>query len=347
MAFDFSSVARSAAGSVASAARQAGGTVFDILNPAKQRLNIAGLLPGGKASAPKSDPNVGFTGTAGGSAASPAEDDWRVRISLAENSNIFYKDPNLLYNAIQAPLKETNGVVFPYTPSITIGHSANYNSQALTHSNYPAQFYTNSEVNDITISGEFTVQSPEEGQYLMAAVYFFRSATKMFFGSGDNVGNPPPIVFLDGYGSHYFPHVPCVVTNFSHTLSSDVDYIQVPITNTTLENVSFEQPNANIGSVQNVDPGIVPSLLNSSNTRRTTGSGAVLGVDAPDFASGARSTQKFKTIESSTRVPTASTISITLRTVYSRRNLHDRFDLNKFSRGELLADRDKGYGGFL
>ena len=47
----------------------------------------------------------------------------------------------------------------------------------------------------------------------------------MFFGNSSNPGNPPPMVFLDGYGDHYFPHVPCVVTQFSHTMPSDVDYV--------------------------------------------------------------------------------------------------------------------------
>jgi hypothetical protein len=340
MAFDFYSVARSAVGTVSSAARQAGGTVFDILNPAKQRLNIAGLLPGGRASAPKGEPSVGFTGAAGGGAASPAEDDWRVRISLADKSNIFYKSP-MSMDAMMYPLIDTNGVVFPYTPAITIGHSANYSSQALTHSNYPAQFYTSSEVNDITISGEFTVQSPEEGQYLMAAVYFFRAATKMFFGQGANVGNPPPIVFLDGYGSHYFPHVPCVITNFTHQLSDSVDYINVPITTSILEETQVEAAGPNSG----------PSLFDNGAGGLTPDLGAV----APNFGSkkaalnsnNTYTQQQFKRITSSTRVPTSSVISITLRTVYSRKNLHDRFDLEKFSRGELLADRDKGYGGFL
>jgi hypothetical protein len=295
-------------------------------------------------------------GDAGSGATSPAEDDWRVRISLADKSDIFYKDPLQLQTALMYPLVATNGVVFPYTPTITMGHSANYSSQALTHSNYPAQFYTNSEVNDITISGDFTVQSPEEGQYLMAAIYFFRSATKMFFGQGTNVGNPPPIVFLDGYGSHYFPHVPCVITNFTHQLSGDVDYISVPITNTFLEDVPLAKPDANIGSVQlsAEEQQYVPSLLDSSNTRgRMTKSGAVLGVDAPAFSSSptaeaaGRMTQQYKNIVSNTRVPTSSTVSITLRTVYSRKGLHDRFDLNKFAKGELLANKDKGYGGFL
>ena len=339
MAFDFSSVASSAAGTIASAAKKAGGTVFDILNPSKQRLNIAGLLPGGRSSAPKNDPNIGFQGIAGtGAATAPAEDDWRVRISLAEKSNIFYKDPNIIANTLLTPLIETNGVVFPYTPTISIGHSANYQIQSLTHSNYPAQFYTNSEVNDITISGEFTAQSPEEGQYLMAAVYFFRAATKMFFGQGTNVGNPPPIVFLDGYGSHYFPHVPCVITNFTHQLPNDVDYIKVPMTNITLEDVAFEKPNANIGSVQNAE--YVPSLLKSGRAVPKNVNPALVSQDN-------RTTQAYKRIESSTRVPTSSTISITLRTVYSRKNLADRFDLNKFAQGQLLADKDRGYGGFL
>jgi hypothetical protein len=341
MAFNFSSVAQSAIGSVTGAARQAGGTVFDILNPSKQRLNIAGLLPGGRSSSPKVDPSIGVQNDTSGGATSPAEDDWRVRISLADKSNIFYKEAGLLYNALMAPLIETNGVVFPYTPSITMGHSANYSSQALTHSNYPAQFYTGSEVNDIQISGDFTVQSPEEGQYLMAAVYFFRAATKMFFGQSSNVGNPPPIVFLDGYGSHYFPHVPCVITNFSHQLSSDVDYISVPITSTTLEDVEVPAAGPNSG----------PSLYDDGKGGLTDD----LGKVAPNFGSKKASLnqnntytqQQFKSITSSTRVPTSSTISITLRTVYSRKNLHDRFDLDKFAKGQLLADKDKGYGGFL
>jgi hypothetical protein len=222
-----------------------------------------------------------------------------------------------------------------------MGHSANYSSQSLTHSNYPAQFYTGSEVNDIQISGDFTVQSPEEGQYLMAVVYFFRSATKMFFGSGENIGNPPPIVFLDGYGSHYFPHVPCVITNFSHILASDVDYINVPVTTSILEETQVEAAGPNSG----------PSLYDDGKGGLTSDLSAV----APNFGSkkaalnpnNTYTQQQFKRITSSTRVPTSSTISITLRTVYSRKNLHDRFDLNKFAQGELLANKDKGYGGFI
>jgi hypothetical protein len=232
------------------------------------------------------------------------------------------------------PLLETNGVIWPYVPQISVTHQANYTSAALTHSNYPAHFYNNSEVADIQVSGEFTVQGPADGQYLMAAIYFFRSATKMFFGTGANVGNPPPIVFLDGYGSHYFPHVPCVITSFQHTMPSEVDYIQVPISKTSLTESAASAPAGPNTSVQlsEEEKAFVPALLQSSKegTRATT---------APKL--------EYNTITTTTRVPAVSTISVTLRPIYSRKNLHDRFDLNKFANGDLLADNDRGFGGFI
>jgi hypothetical protein len=48
----------------------------------------------------------------------------------------------------------------------------------------------------------------------------------MFFGKDTNAGNPPPVVYLDGYGDFYFPHVSCVVTSFQHTMPPEVDYLE-------------------------------------------------------------------------------------------------------------------------
>lgn len=318
------------------------GTVFDLLDPANARRAISGLLPGGANSLGKGSPNIGFQNAAGtGGATAAGEDDWRVRLSLPDNSQLFYKNggTSSTQNQIMAPLMETNGVIWPYTPSINISHTANYNPVQLTHSNYSAQFYNNSDVADIQISGEFTVQSVEEGQYLMAAIYFLRSATKMFFGQGANVGNPPPILFLDGYGSHYFPHVPVVVTNFTHQLPDSVDYIQIPISSTVLEETEIQPDNANIGSVNLIDNGygqmVKPSTV-APNFNATQKSASV------------PSTQyQYKTLTSSSRVPTSSTVSVTVRPIYSRKNLHDRFNLDDFASGKLVADRDKGFGGFL
>jgi len=315
-----------------SSVQKSSGTVFDLLNPANARRSKAGFPGlGGIGGLGKVMPNFGFgSGSPGLGASAAGEDDWRVRLSLADGANIFYKDPGVNFNTIMTPLIETNGVIWPYTPSIQVSHVANYSTAVLTHSNYSAHFYNNSDVSDITVNGEFTVQSVEEGQYLMAAIYFLRSATKMFFGQGANMGNPPPILFLDGYGSHYFPHVPCVITNFTHNLSNDVDYLQVPITQTTLEDVILtapDNPNGAVSYLDNDGMKYIPDMGRGTRPQKTITS------------------QKFTSIVSTTRVPTASTVSVTLRPVYSRKNLHDRFNLNDFSQGKLIGT--KNFGGFL
>lgn len=192
------------------------------------RLSAAGLFAG--ASSAFKDLagqvfNINFQGADGTPIST--ELDWRVRVSLsAQMANYFYDNPS---NAILGPLRATRGVVFPYTPAVTVSHSARYNSQPLTHSNYSSYFYEGSEVSAISITGDFTVQNVVEGQYLMAVIHFFRTVTKMFYGNEYNAGSPPPLVFLDGYGPSYLPHVPCVVTEFSHTMPAEVDYVPVPV----------------------------------------------------------------------------------------------------------------------
>jgi hypothetical protein len=124
------------------------------------------------------------------------------------------------------PLLNTDGVIFPYAPTLSIQQSAKYSSNDLTHSNYTNYFYQSSEVQAIQISGDFSAQTSIEADYVLATIHFFRSATKMFFGnSGEFQGSPPPIVYLDGYGKHYLPHVPCLITSFSHSMPPAVDYI--------------------------------------------------------------------------------------------------------------------------
>lgn len=150
--------------------------------------------------------------------------DWRVRISMAsETAGMFYNG-----GGVMSPLSSTNGLVFPTTPTVTVNHAATYNSTQLTHNNFKSYFYQGSDVQGITITGDFTAQTIEEGKYVNAAIHFLRACTKMFFGTNTQyAGNPPPMVFLNGYGGTYLPNVPCVVTTFNHTMPNDVDYIQV------------------------------------------------------------------------------------------------------------------------
>ena len=147
------------------------------------------------------------------------EQDWRVKLSIPTIEP--FKSSALL-----SPLRHTGGLVFPYTPSIIVSHSANYNAIAPTHTNYPYYAYQNSQVDQLVITGDFFVQNGIEAQYWVAALHYLRSMSKMFFGGeADTIGAPPPIAKLNGYGDHIFNNVPVIVTQFTTDLPQDVDYI--------------------------------------------------------------------------------------------------------------------------
>lgn len=198
-------------------------SLLNAIDPSGIRKQLAGLKSGGLSSFFNRNkaPTINVATKNGKSANNPLAADWRVRVGLMK----WIDDPQ---NTIMAPLKRTNNaVVFPYTPNITVTHNARYQEQALTHSNYKNYFYEGSDVSAINIVGDFTVQNHDEALYLLAAIYFFRTCTKMYFGKDSLAGNPPPIVALDGYGDFYFPHVSCVITSFQHTMPADVDYLEI------------------------------------------------------------------------------------------------------------------------
>ena len=146
--------------------------------------------------------------------------DWRVKLSLPSN---FVNSP------VMNRLVETSGLVFPYTPTIYITHSAGYNQIQPVHSNYPFYAYQNSRVEQFSIVGDFYVETALEGEYWIAAVHYLRSVTKMAYGNTSNSGAPPPVVRLNGYGDYVFSNVPVVVNSFAVELGQDIDYIKVNI----------------------------------------------------------------------------------------------------------------------
>lgn len=150
-------------------------------------------------------------------------DDWRVKISVPDLSTF-------RTSSILSPLVETgNNVVFPIVPTIAVQYTAIYESIAPVHTNYSYSQYVNSQVQEISITGEFPVQNEEDGRYWLAATHFFRSATKMFYGDSSNKGAPPPLCKLNGYGDYVFNNVPVVISSFISDLPNNVDYIRVPI----------------------------------------------------------------------------------------------------------------------
>jgi hypothetical protein len=194
------------------------GAVFGELSKAAGQLNNLLSLGRGK--------NLPAGGelfkTVGGQVAVSAVNaaDWRVRLNCPIET-IF---PG---NAILKPLISTQGVMWPYLPNVKLATRANYKAENPIHNNFPYQLYQNSQVEDITIDGEFSVQNESEGLYWIAATTFLRTATKMFYGSGSYAGNPPVICKLTGYGTFVFNNVPVVIKNFSVDFRDDVQYVQV------------------------------------------------------------------------------------------------------------------------
>lgn len=172
-------------------------------------------------------PTYNTTSVAAQYSTSPESKDWRVRISsglFASQSGGGGGSNNVL-----DPLATTNGMIFPYLPQIVMSHSANYSQMDIAHINYPFFAYRNSQVDEISITGKFTVQTQAEAQYWLACVHFLKTITKSFFGTGDNLGNPPPICKLNGYGDFVYNDVPIIVKNFTVTMPNDVDYIAASV----------------------------------------------------------------------------------------------------------------------
>ena len=152
--------------------------------------------------------------------------DWRVRLTLPTQSPFKYL--LLDNNDLMEPLQKSNGVFWPVTPAVIVQNSATYNPLAQTHSNYPFQAYQNSQVDTISIVGEFPVQNSEDAKHWIAVIKFLRTMTKMSFGQSaeDNMkGQPPPILHLSGYGDHVYDKVPVVINQFSVELRPGIDYI--------------------------------------------------------------------------------------------------------------------------
>ena len=255
--------------------------------------------------------------------------DWRVRLSLAPGATYLYKDPNVRTNqSILLPLAQTDGVIFPYTPAISVSYVADYAPTNLTHSNYTFNSYTNSKVENITIGCDFTAQDTAEANYLLAVIHFFRSVTKMFYGQDSNPknGTPPPLCYLNGLGTFQFDEHPLAITAFNYTLPTDVDYIRAG--NPTTDSGVNKSPQTSKSNA----PSTSGDRLNNNNLSPGGRPGA------PVFSI------NYSTIEP-TYVPTKISLSITAVPIVTRKDISNTFSLAKYATGELLRGSKRAGGG--
>ena len=186
-------------------------TAMDFVNPANFMSNIRSAL------LPKNGlPNTKTLKRAEG-LAPPGGKDWRVKLSLPQN---------LQDNTMLRPLMSTGGLVFPFTPSIVMAHTAHYTANNPVHTNYTFNSFNYSTVDQIQINGNFFVQNGLEAEYWVAAVHYLRICTKMRYGEGStDAGSPPPVVLLNGYGDFVYKNVPVIIISFNVELNQETDYI--------------------------------------------------------------------------------------------------------------------------
>jgi hypothetical protein len=258
--------------------------------------------------------------------------DWRVKLQLAEGANYLYKvtGSNGSDAGILQPLQETQGVIFPYTPTIQVQYGAHYDATDLTHSNYKVYQYKNSSVDNISITADFTAQDTYEARYLLAVIHFFRSVTKMFYGNDldPRNGTPPPLCYITGLGEFQFNQHPLAITNFTYTLPNDVDYIRA---NT--------EANSPIGV--NQSPANIPDNTDNPSSTRTTSSGIQAGGRplGPKFNI---NPSMYKTgAVDPTYVPTKMQIQITAVPMMSRNVISTKFSLKDYASGKLLRGSEQ------
>lgn len=344
MAFDLGSsintvtkAVGSAFGTVSGAlttASKLAGALNNLSNPAAliSSLRSLNLPAGGEAGAamPNAVVNFGDDGI----------NDWRVRLSVPA---AFASSPVL------RPLTEAGGLIFPYTPSITISSSAIYEDQNLTHQNYGFVYYQGSKANEVQIEAPFNVEDGAQALYWLAAVHMLRSVTKMFTGDGDLQGNPPPILRLNGYGDYVFKNIPVVVKSFSVNLPQDVNYINTSVSMATSSSVNGAagplSSLAGLSSTSTQLAGLAGALGANKVSNALGALGAISGLASgvsKIFSGGVQSAiggGPFATSGNSW-VPTKSSISITLQPIYSREAMR-QFSLQRFVNGDYVS------GGYL
>lgn len=259
-----------------------------------------------------------------------AKGDWRVRLRIAPDATYLYQDKT---NSLLAPLRVSDGVVFPYTPIINTNYSAKYDPYDLTHSNYRGYFYRGSQISDINVQATFTAQDTREAEYVLAVIHFFRSATKMFYGQDRERGAPPPLVYLRGYGEYQFNDHACVISNFQYNLPNDVDYISITPNNVGL-NLANRQAQVGSSPVSTISSAIgrLGNLFNVISGQPGVPRGAKPGERA-DLSVVSQTVNK---TGQTTYVPTKIDINITLLPVQTRSQVSKQFSVKEFSNGTLL-----------
>jgi hypothetical protein len=269
------------------------------------------------------------TGKINNAAATFSDSDWRVRLSIPSIDS-FSSSP------ILAPLRAAGGAVFPYTPTIRISNSANYDATKPLHQNFAFQSYVNSQADSINITAPFYCEDSAQAAYWVSMLHFLRSVTKMFSGQDALAGNPPPILYFSAYGDFVFKNIPVVVTNVSVDLDAASDYIATDMSQ-SVDNfgAAFGLADATVGILGAINPRAGAALGRANNIIQ--GVKGVADSFKRQLANAGGGTSGGKTY-----VPTKSSMTVQLQPIYSRDSART-FSLQKFVNGDYVKSNGTGY----
>lgn len=141
-------------------------------------------------------------------------------------------------NHALSPIFETNGLIFPYNPTISEGVQVNYESMDITHSNEAYFVYKNTSNVRINIANAvWTCDTFDNAVYALSALHFFRVYSQMDFGAprdGSNgkgrspSGAPPSPMWFNAYGNYAYHRVPVLLEKADWSFPNDIDYVGIP-----------------------------------------------------------------------------------------------------------------------
>lgn len=162
--------------------------------------------------------------------------DWRARLR-PKNGGIeqFYADIGRadggVVDYLMRPIKNSNGFVFPNTPTVFLSASANYDQSDMQGQNYSINTYRNTTLQPLSVTAELSANDIYEARYMLGVLTFLKIACKSYYGDAaledGTYGMPPPVLLFEYMGEHGFNKVPVVLTNYTVNFPSDIDYVPV------------------------------------------------------------------------------------------------------------------------
>jgi len=216
------------------------------------------------------------------------------------------------------PLRNTNGMVWMYQPTITYQQGTTYTNIDLVHANTELYAYTRTNALKLTVDGKFSVQNQTEGVYALACIHFLRTVTKMWFGQNDpNAGTPPPVLLFDAYGDYMFNQLPVIVNDFTIGLPDDVDY--VPISQSY---ISTQMPSTTSGGYNGIPATTISSGTSAQSIPTTANTSAL--------QSGSNLSGNYVWL------PAVFNITVSMTVQQTPANLRTVFNLDSFRSGQLM-----------